>query len=86
VPLISGVSGTRDIVDHGRSGFLFEAGDLDDFVATLELMSRTAAESYWAMSNAARSSICQSFGIEQIAGQHLRIYRAALDRNIIPPR
>jgi glycosyltransferase involved in cell wall biosynthesis len=86
VPLISGVSGARDIVDHGRSGFLFEAGDLDDFVAKLELMNRTAAESYWAMSNAARQSICQSFGIEQIAGQHLRIYRAALDRNTIPRR
>jgi hypothetical protein len=27
--------------------------------------------------------ICQSFGIEQIAGQHLRAYRTALDRTTI---
>lgn len=42
VPLVSNVSGARDIVDPGRSGFLFEAGDLNDVVAKLELMNRTA--------------------------------------------
>jgi glycosyltransferase involved in cell wall biosynthesis len=86
VPLISDVSGARNVVDHGRSGFLFEAGNLDDFVAKLELINRTTAASYRAMSDAARSSICQSFGIEQIADQHLRVYRTALDRNTIRRR
>lgn len=86
VPLVSEVSGAKDIVDHGRSGFLFEPDDLDDFVAKLELMRRTTATSYRAMSDAARASIRQHFGIERIANQHLHIYRTGLDRTTFPRR
>jgi glycosyltransferase involved in cell wall biosynthesis len=81
VPLLSDVSGAKDIVDHGRSGFLFEPDDLDDFVAKLELMRTTTAAGYRAMSDAARESIRQRFGIEQIAAQHLHIYRTVLERS-----
>jgi glycosyltransferase involved in cell wall biosynthesis len=79
VPLASDVSGAKDIVDHGRSGFLFEPDNLDDFVAKLELMRRTMATRYKAMSEAARQSVRQRFGIDRIADQHLHIYRTLLD-------
>jgi glycosyltransferase involved in cell wall biosynthesis len=78
VPLVSDVSGARDIVDHGRSGLLFEPDELNDFVAKLELLHETTAERYKAMSDAARKSILRNFGIERIARQHLHIYRNAL--------
>jgi glycosyltransferase involved in cell wall biosynthesis len=88
VPLVSDVSGARDIVEPGRSGFLFRPDDLDDFVAKLELVGRLPGESYRAMSDAARRSIRQGFGIERIAEQHLHIYRALLNGTTflgIPP-
>jgi glycosyltransferase involved in cell wall biosynthesis len=86
VPLASDVSGAKDIVDHGRSGFLFAPGDLNDFVAKLELMRRITPTSYRAMSDAARESICRNFGIERVADQHLHIYQTALDGNTFPSR
>jgi glycosyltransferase involved in cell wall biosynthesis len=84
VPLASDVSGAKDIVDHGRNGFLFEPNDLDDFVAKLELMGRTTSTGYRAMSAMARESARQRFGLEQIADQHLNIYRIILDRSTFP--
>ena len=84
VPLVSEVSGAKDILDHGRSGFLFEPDNLDDFVAKLELMRSTTATTYRAMSDASRESIRQRFGIERIADQHLHIYRTVLDRSTFP--
>jgi glycosyltransferase involved in cell wall biosynthesis len=84
VPLVSDVSGAKDVVDHGRSGFLFEPDDLDDFVAKLELLRRITPTRYRAMSDAARESIRLHFGIERIADQHLLIYRTVLDRSTFP--
>jgi glycosyltransferase involved in cell wall biosynthesis len=84
VPLVSDVSGAKDVVDHGRSGFLFEPDDLDDFVAKLELMRKATALRYRAMSDAGRESIRQRFGIERIAEQHLHIYRTILVRSTFP--
>jgi glycosyltransferase involved in cell wall biosynthesis len=84
VPVVSDVSGAKDIVDHGRNGFLFGSGNLDDFVAKLELVSSTTATCYRYMSIAAKESIRQNFGIEQVAARHLHIYRTVLGRSIIP--
>jgi glycosyltransferase involved in cell wall biosynthesis len=84
VPLVSDVSGARDIVEPGRTGFLFRPDDLGDFVAKLELGGRIDGESYRAISEAARQSIRQNFGIDQIADQHLQIYRAALGQSSLP--
>jgi glycosyltransferase involved in cell wall biosynthesis len=84
VPLVSDVSGARDIIEPGRSGFLFRPDDLGDFVAKLELGGRIDRERYRAISEAARQSIRQNFGIDQIADQHLQVYRAALGRRSLP--
>jgi glycosyltransferase involved in cell wall biosynthesis len=84
VPLVSDVSGAKDVVDHGRTGFLFEPDDLDDFVAKLELLRRTTPTRYRALSDAARESIRLHFGIERIADKHLLIYRTVLDRSTFP--
>jgi glycosyltransferase involved in cell wall biosynthesis len=84
VPLVSDVSGAKDVVDHGRSGFLFEPDDLHDFVAKLELLRRITPTRYRAMSDAARESIRLHFGIERIADQHLLIYRAVLGSGTFP--
>jgi glycosyltransferase involved in cell wall biosynthesis len=81
VPLVSDVSGAKDVVDHGRSGFLFETDNLRDFVAKLELLGRTTPTRYRAISDAARESIRLHFGIEGIAHQHLLIYRAVLEKS-----
>jgi glycosyltransferase involved in cell wall biosynthesis len=78
VPLVSEVSGAKDIVEHGRSGFLFEPGNLDDFVSKLELTREAVKEDYRAMCDSARESIRQKFGIDRIADAHLHIYRTAL--------
>jgi glycosyltransferase involved in cell wall biosynthesis len=84
VPLVSNVSGANDIVDHGRTGFLFERDDLDDFMAKLELIGSTMPTGYRAVSNAARNTIRQSFAIEQIAEQHLHIYRSVIEIGRLP--
>jgi glycosyltransferase involved in cell wall biosynthesis len=84
VPLVSDVSGAGDIVDHGRSGFLFQPDDLGDFVSKLELTARITAKRYRAISDAGRNSIRYHFAIDQVASHHLHIYQTLLDRTILP--
>jgi glycosyltransferase involved in cell wall biosynthesis len=88
VPLVSEVSGAKGVVEHGHSGFLFEPGNLDDFVSKLELTREAAKKDYRAMSDSARETICQKFGIDRIADAHIQIYRTVLSRSAssqLPP-
>ncbi len=77
-PVVSRVSGVDDIVRHGTSGLVFEAGDDDAFVTTLrEAMSMTP-DRWQAMSDAAFDTARERFSIEGVAVRHVAIYRSLL--------
>jgi glycosyltransferase involved in cell wall biosynthesis len=86
MPLVSRVSGVADIVEESRSGLLFAPGDLDAFVAKLEESVGMAPLTREAYGTAARAAVADRFGIDQVAAQHVALYRElAFRRPSAPP-
>jgi glycosyltransferase involved in cell wall biosynthesis len=77
-PIVSRVSGVDDIVRHDTSGFVFEAGNDDAFVTTLQRAMSMTADSWQAMSHAAFDTARERFSIEGVAVRHVAIYRSLM--------
>jgi starch synthase len=77
-PVVSRVSGVDDIVRHGTSGLVFEAGSDDAFVTTLRRAIAMTPERWQAMSDAAFETARERFSIEGVAVRHVAIYRSLL--------
>jgi len=75
VPLVSRVSGVAEIVEDGRSGLLFPPGDLEGFIARLEDTISLSPEALEAYASAALKVVTDRFGIDQVAAQHVTLYR-----------
>lgn len=72
------VSGVREIVDHGVTGFVAARGDVGSFRAEMmRLMSAEPAERF-AMGTRARRRIVEHFGIEVVLDGWERLYREML--------
>lgn len=76
VPIASAVSGSTDIVRHGKNGYLFER---DDEVAFTECLGAAAAmsDAYWqTMREAARSTVVAEHVMADIAGTYVDLYQS----------
>jgi glycosyltransferase involved in cell wall biosynthesis len=78
MPLVSRVSGVADIVEEGRSGLLFAPGDLDAFATKLAEAVALAPDVRDAFGGTARAAVADRFGIDQVAAQHVVLYRGLL--------
>jgi glycosyltransferase involved in cell wall biosynthesis len=78
MPLVSRVSGVADIVEEGRSGLLFAAGDLDAFATKLAEAVALAPDVRDAFGSTARAAVADRFGIDQVAAQHVVLYQDLL--------
>jgi glycosyltransferase involved in cell wall biosynthesis len=74
-PLVSRVSGVRDMVDDDRSGLLFEPNDVDAFARRLEDVLALTQSRRQAIGRQARETIEQRFGIDRVAARHVEVYR-----------
>ena len=78
LPLIaSDIGPIASIVEHGRSGLLFEPGNVADMVAKVEAFIADP-QGHGAMRWAARASFERHYTADDNLGQLLSIYRAAL--------
>jgi glycosyltransferase involved in cell wall biosynthesis len=84
MPVISRVSGADDLVEEGVSGFLFPPGDEAALATRLaEALSMTSDRRH-ATGEAARAAIHASFLFDQIAEQHLSLYRKLVEAEARP--
>jgi len=76
VPVVATeVGGLPEVVDHGKTGFLFPVGDVSAMTAaTLELLSDEKA--HQKMGNAAREAANSQFPISKILDQYENLYRS----------
>jgi len=77
MPLVSKVSGVADIVEHNQSGVLFAPGSLDAFASALEAAVALPPEARRALGAAARATVEERFGIDQVAATHVKLYEQA---------
>lgn len=79
VPTVaSDIPGTRDLIEHGRSGYLYPPADLGALTRwTVGLLQDDALRAQ--MGNAARQRAAQHFSLEQMVQSHQRLYQRLLD-------
>jgi glycosyltransferase involved in cell wall biosynthesis len=78
MPLVSRVSGVAEIVEEGRSGLLFPPGDLAAFTAKLSSAIGMPRDERTAYGQRAREAVAGRYGIDEVAAQHVRLYRRLL--------
>lgn len=79
IPIVFAASGVRDVVDHGRTGFVIERSDAESFAAAMRAAIRMPAERRRAMALAARGFAEDSIGIDAIAARTLEAVGRAAD-------
>jgi glycosyltransferase involved in cell wall biosynthesis len=76
MPLVSVVSGVTDLIEDGRSGLLFAAGDLDAFSDRLLDAIDLSPDDRRAIARAARETVVSRFAIDGVAQRHIGVYSA----------
>ena len=82
IPVVAtDVGGVREVVDHGVTGLLCGADDLDGFAANLAQLLFKPADAR-AMGSAARRVAVERFRRERIVQSYEAVYRRVLERNM----
>lgn len=76
--IVSNVPGNADVVEHGRTGLVFEVGNASELAASLvrvlhddDLRNR--------LGMAARGSVDDSYSLDEVAGRYIELYDELLD-------
>jgi glycosyltransferase involved in cell wall biosynthesis len=78
VPLITAVSGARDLVEDGVTGLELAGNSVDQILDGLRRADALDSEEWQAMGTAARSLMLRVFSIDVVASQYLRLFRRLL--------
>ncbi len=85
VVLVSSGAGSSDLIEHGRNGFLFPAGD-DEALSELVLrVDRMSAEECRSIGIAAAQTITDNLDPKVIAARKIELYAAARPTSLLPP-
>ncbi|WP_444995802.1 glycosyltransferase family 4 protein [Aliikangiella sp. IMCC44359] len=76
LPVIgSRVSGTKDIVSHGKTGWLFEPRDIDALIENLKAVDLSGKEKLQAMGQDALTWITEYSGLESVCSRLVKLYK-----------
>ena len=79
VPIATKVGGIPELIEHGKSGYLAEVGDVDTMARyAIELLSNE--EALRAMGKASRAVAQSRFCASRIIPQYEEFYRRVLER------
>ena len=79
VPIATRVGGLPEVVEHGKSGYLAEVGDVDTMARhAIELL--TDEKALCEMGNASRAMAQSRFCASKIIPQYEEFYRLVLER------
>lgn len=76
--IASDIPGVRTVVDHGKDGFLVEAGNVDALAAQLQRFFALDAAARQAMGAAGREKVAQTYRWQQIGRRLARLYEDVL--------
>jgi len=79
LPVIaSNIGGVIDILEDGKSGILFEAGNVLELASAMTMLLEAAALRQ-KLGAEARKRIVENFSIDMIAGEYIKVYRNVLN-------
>lgn len=70
--IASDINGSRDVIDHGITGFLFKKGDADDLTHKVELFIGLSNEEKSAMGLAGRKKVEREFDRQIVVSKYLK--------------
>ena len=76
VPIASAVSGSTDVIRHGRTGFLFDRDDPTEFIGCLKTAAAMSLSEWRVMSQAARRTIECHYSIDKVAQSYSNLYNS----------
>lgn len=85
VVICSTGAGASDLIENGRNGFLFDAGDSHMLASVIEHVQKLSEYDVQAVGAAARASVEKNLLPDQIAQLVLDQYRSALDKRLNRP-
>jgi glycosyltransferase involved in cell wall biosynthesis len=74
--VVSRVGDVPNLIEDGRSGFVFESGDVEGLVTALLRVADLSQEARAALGRAARAAVEKRYTIEAVATRYGRLYRA----------
>jgi hypothetical protein len=77
--VVSDIPGHREVVIHGVTGYLFEAGDIDSLSSTI-VKALGNTEQRKMISSSARALVESRFTWDEVAGRLDRVYERVLDK------
>jgi glycosyltransferase involved in cell wall biosynthesis len=81
VPVIaSNIAGTRDLIQHEKTGLLFPVGDVGELMKTSARVLDDAAL-YQSLSETAKKSIDTNFSVEAMVTKHELLYTESVHRS-----
>jgi L-malate glycosyltransferase len=82
VPVVAhGVSSIPEIVEHGKTGYLFNEEDVEDAVDKLEKVFNQSKEEYELLSKAARKRVEDNFSIEEVVKKYKKVINEVVNRD-----
>ncbi len=75
------VAGTREVIVHGETGLLAEAGNAGELSAAMMSLMRMPTEERRAMGELARKRVVERFSLESALDQWEELYTGLLERN-----
>jgi glycosyltransferase involved in cell wall biosynthesis len=76
--IVSNVPGNTDVVEHGRTGLVFEVGNASKLAASLASVLYDA-NLRDRLGRAARGSVEESYSLQAVAGRYIELYDELLD-------
>lgn len=83
--IASNIGGSVDLIEHGKSGYLFDVDDEAGMTAAIDRLLRHPTLA-WSMGSAARRSMVSRFSLEATADRYLSLYRELLSEKAGSPR
>ncbi len=84
--VVTDVPGSREIIEHGRNGFLVPAGDFPSLCAAMTRMMRLSPEDRANMEANARRRVVAQFSLDAVLDRWEGLYRKLLESHQRPAR
>ena len=84
--VVTDVPGSREIIEHGRNGFLASAGDIPGLAAAMTRMMRLPPGERATMGTDARRRVLAQFSLDAVLDRWEGLYRELLESHLRPAR
>ena len=76
--VVTRISGTTDLINHGESGVLFDVNSEASFLAAMDSVIRSQ-ETWERIGSCARTFVMERYSAEKIADRYLQLYQEILN-------